>query len=113
MQANFDVQIRTVNRAVVLSVAGELDLESSPALEQALSDLGGHDPELVILDLRQLDFIDSTGLHVIVKARQRAEQAGRRFALVRGGEQVQRMLGITRVDERMTLIDSPEELLRS
>lgn len=95
----------------MLTVSGELDLVSSPALEEALDRLNGCGKELVMLDLRPLEFMDSTGLHLLVKAQQRAHDSGRRFALIKGGEQVQRLLNLTGVAEQMTIVDSPEELV--
>jgi anti-anti-sigma factor len=97
----------------VLSVSGELDLASSPALEEELTRVGGGSSEMLILDLRELEFMDSTGLSVVVKAHQRAQEDGRRFGLVKGRPQVQRLLSLTGVAERMTLADSVQELLAS
>jgi anti-anti-sigma factor len=67
--------------------------------------------EVVVVDLRQLDFMDSTGLSVLVRAHQRATENGKRFGVVRGPQQVQRLLSLTGVADRLTLADSPEELL--
>ena len=66
---------------------------------------------LVIVDLRGLEFMDSTGLSTLVKAHQRADEAGQRFVLTRGPQQVQRLLSLTGVAERLELADTPEELL--
>jgi anti-anti-sigma factor len=65
----------------------------------------------VILDLRELVFMDSTGLSGVVRAHRRALEAGRRFAVVRGGKQVQRPLTLTGVRERLSVVGQPEELL--
>jgi anti-anti-sigma regulatory factor len=54
---------------------------------------------------------DSTGLSVLVRAHQRAEEQGRRLAMVKGPQQVQRLLSLTGVADRLTLVDRPEELL--
>jgi anti-anti-sigma factor len=94
----------------VLALSGELDLASSAALEEALDRATAAGPEQVILDLRALEFMDSTGLSVLVKAHQRAEDAGTRFGLVKGPAQVQRLLGLTGVADRITVVDTPEEL---
>ena len=64
-----------------------------------------------MIDLREVEFMDSTGLSIIVKAHQRFADAGRQLALVRGTSQVQRLLDLTGVAERLPLVDSPEELL--
>jgi anti-anti-sigma factor len=69
------------------------------------------DAQLVVVDLRHLEFMDSTGLSVLVRAHQRAEENGRRLGLVNGSQQVQRLLTLTGVADRLTLTDVPGELL--
>ena len=111
MQTHFRVEVRREDSAIVLAVSGELDLASSPTLEEELARIGNFGSEMVIIDLRELEFMDSTGLSVVVKAHQRAQEAGRRFGLVKGRPQVQRLLSLTGVAERMPLADSVQELL--
>jgi anti-sigma B factor antagonist len=111
VQSDFSVEMHPDDGAVVLAVSGELDLASSPALEDALEIVYESECSLVVMDLRALEFMDSTGLSVLVKAQQRSQEAGRRFGLVKGGPQVQRLLSLTGIDQRMTVADSPEELL--
>jgi anti-sigma B factor antagonist len=111
VQSNFTVEVRDGDRAVVVGVSGELDLASSPALEHELERGAADSAELVIVDLRELEFMDSTGLSVLVRAHQRATERGQRFGVVRGPQQVQRLLSLTGVAERLTLADSPDELL--
>lgn len=110
MQNEFRVEVKEEPQATVLAVQGELDLASSSTLEEELTRLP-EDTGLVILDLRELEFMDSTGLSVLVKAHQRAEERGHRFTLVRGRPQVQRLLTLTGVAGRIEMADSPEELI--
>lgn len=111
MQSDFSVETHTSGRAITLTIHGELDLLSAPVLEQALGEVKALEVDLIILDLRELAFMDSTGLHLLVQAQQHAHDSGRSFALVRGGEQVQRLLDVTGVGDALTIVDSPEELL--
>jgi len=113
VQNGFRVEVRHEEGATVLAVAGELDLATSPTLEQQLALLSGgsNSQEPLILDLRELEFIDSTGLGVLVRAHQRAQDLGRRFGVIRGRRQVQRLLALTGVAERMPVADSVRELL--
>lgn len=111
MQSNFSVEVHDGSQAVVIGVAGELDLASSPALERELERGAAARASLVIVDLRSLEFMDSTGLSVLVRAHQRATEKGQRFGVVKGPQQVQRLLSLTGVADRLTLADSPEELL--
>jgi anti-sigma B factor antagonist len=96
---------------VVIAVSGELDLASAPALDAELDSATTSGCAVVIVDLRQLEFMDSTGLSILVKAHQRAVDDGRELVLVKGPQQVQRLLDLTGVAERLTLVDSPEEWL--
>jgi anti-sigma B factor antagonist len=111
MQSDFRVESQGMGRAIVLALSGDLDLLSSPILEQELVRAVDSGAELVVLDLRQLAFMDSTGLHVVLAAQQRLHDVGRRFALVRGGVQVQRLLELTGLGEILTIADSPDQLL--
>ena len=92
-------------------VSGELDLASGPALEQELTRALAAPVRGLVEDLRELEFIDSTGISILIKAHLRAQADGCRFAVVKGKSQVQRLLGLTGLEERLTLVDSPEEML--
>lgn len=102
----------TVHRegdAAVIVPVGALDLGSAPLLERELEALAS--VPLVIVDLRSVEHMDSTGLTALLRGRQWAMESGREFAVVRGHEQVQRLIGLTGVADRLTLVDTPEELL--
>ncbi|HET9124310.1 MAG TPA: STAS domain-containing protein [Solirubrobacteraceae bacterium] len=110
MNAEFQVEVRREGSAALIAISGELDLASGPRLEEELSSL---DPDvtLVVVDLRRLEFMDSTGLSIIVRAHQRLAEQDRELSLVRGSPQVQRLLDLTGVAERVRLVEAPEELL--
>jgi anti-anti-sigma factor len=59
----------------------------------------------VLLDLSKLTFLDSTGLRCVVRADERAREEGRRLVVVKGPEAVQRVFEITRLQERLELVD--------
>ncbi len=71
MQSHFRVEVRSEGQATVIAVSGELDLASSPALQEELDRVASSDAQLVIIDLRELEFMDSTGLSVLVRAHQK------------------------------------------
>ncbi|MFJ7215436.1 STAS domain-containing protein [Amycolatopsis sp. NPDC098790] len=62
------ITVRTLPGAVVLKVAGELDLASAPQLSKAIFTQLGHDPAGLILDLEHLTFCTSAGLHAMAHA---------------------------------------------
>jgi anti-sigma B factor antagonist len=111
VQNQFQVEVRRNGAAAVVAVSGELDLASGPELEAQLDQLSGPDLQLVVIDLRGLDFMDSTGLSILVRAHQRLAGEGCEMGLVKGSQQVQRLLDLTGVAERLRLVDAPEELL--
>jgi anti-sigma B factor antagonist len=78
MTSDFTLVEHTEGDAVVLAASGELDLRSSPRLEARLERLLQDGPDLVIFDLRQSEFMDSTGLRVLLSTHQRARERGKR-----------------------------------
>jgi anti-sigma B factor antagonist len=96
---------------VVVSLDGELDLASVPLLESEIARAEVRDAAKLVIDLRGLQFIDSTGLRAIFEAHAGARERGQEFAVTRGSEQVQRLLSITRLGEHLPVIDSPEQML--
>ena len=93
---------------VHLVLTGELDISSAPQLDEELARLEAAAPAVIVLDLRALEFMDSTGLRTVVGADARAREQGRRLAIVRGPEAVHRVFSVTRLDERLDIIDDPE-----
>src|SRR5689334_18651321 len=93
-----------------LTLSGELDISSAPSLEEALGRVEADRPSVVVIDLRGLTFMDSTGLRTLVSVDQRARDAGRRLAIVRGPEAVDRIFSVTRLDERLELVDAPDAI---
>ncbi|MBV9796438.1 MAG: STAS domain-containing protein [Solirubrobacterales bacterium] len=110
VQDNLRVQVQVQDGLILLAVSGELDLASAPMLAEQLQRADEVDADVVLVDLRELDFMDSTGLHLLLKAHKRAQELGRRFVLVKGNKQIERLLSLTGVDEKLVIVDSPEEL---
>ena len=90
---------------VQVSLRGELDLSTVGRVQDELQRVEGNGPPVLALDLSQLSFLDSTGLRCVVRADERAKESGRRFVVVKGPEAVQRVFTITRLDERLDLVD--------
>jgi anti-sigma B factor antagonist len=108
--ANLDFQTTRNGTVAVIAATGELDLSGAALLEEELERLAAEaDLGTVVLDLRELEFMDSSGLRLVVLADMRAREAGRRFALVRGTETVHRVFEITRMSERLDFVDDPAE----
>jgi anti-anti-sigma factor len=94
----FTVRTEQHGDAAVVVPTGELDLATAPALEGALArafDAAGGGR--VVLDLRELEFIDSSGLRTLLTARRRADDASARFSLIAGHRGLERTLEIAGV----------------
>jgi anti-sigma B factor antagonist len=109
--SNLLIDVSREGERVVLRLDGELDLASVPLLEREVELATLDDTASIVLDLRGLEFLDSTGLRTILLLDKRSSERGQTFALVRGSEQVQRLMSMTRVDEHLKIIATPEEIL--
>ena len=109
LQTDFRVDVRIEGRGTVLELFGELDVASGPALEAELARL--QDVQFLVIDLRALEFIDSTGLGILVRAHHRWRDNGHEFALVKGLGQVERLLVLTGLAEQLPVAETAAELL--
>lgn len=87
----------------VIALRGELDLRAAGELEAALVPLG--DAARVCLDLTELEFIDSTGLEVILRAARRAHDSGRRLVVQRPSRYVRKLLEVTAIDHSLDVVE--------
>jgi anti-sigma B factor antagonist len=102
--------------AAWVHLVGELDLAAAPQLERTLGQ-PQLQARLVVLDLRELAFIDSSGVHAIVNATTRAREQGRRLMLLRGPQNVDRVFTLTGSFDDVEigdvgLLEAPVEALR-
>ncbi len=111
MLGEFSVSTEDRGDLALVAVGGELDLASGPELESALDAITTPPTTRLVIDLRELEFMDSTGLSIIVRAHQRLADAGCEIGLVKGSPQVQRLLDLTGLAERVRLVADPAELL--
>ena len=92
----------------VLAVQGEFDLDGADAFRRSRAEaLRSASP--IVVDLTECEFIDSTGLGVLIDTYQVAERVGLRMALVGSGIRVHRLLELTGVAERVPCFTSIEE----
>ena len=90
---------------VVLALTGVLDLETIGAAEAAFADAEDQRPARIVVDLSDVEFIDSTGLRLIVSADARSRREGRLLELVKGPDRVHRVFRMTLMNERLAFID--------
>jgi anti-anti-sigma factor len=95
----------------LISLTGELDLSGATPLEEKIAELTAREGvRRVVLDLRELEFMDSSGLRTVALAERRLSGAGRELVLVRGRDAVQRVFSVTRMDEHLRFVDDPRAI---
>jgi len=92
--------------AHVVSVMGEVDLATAPALEQTLLGVAEDRTGEVIVDLSACSFLDSSGLRALLATRGRLEHSNRRPALVLSNPSLLRLFQITQFDELFEIYPS-------
>jgi anti-anti-sigma factor len=105
------IEVRREADRVVVRLQGELDMANAPLLKAAIE---GADPEersMLVLDMQELGFIDSTGLRIVLWARERCQEGGREFALTQGSQQFQRLLAVSGAGEHLRIIAGADDLL--
>jgi anti-anti-sigma factor len=102
------LSIRTEREPAELFIVefyGELDLAGTEVAAKVLRDCAQADVEEIIVDLSALQFIDSSGLNVLVESFQRERENGNRLRFLRGPDSVQRVMELTCLDSALPFAD--------
>jgi anti-sigma B factor antagonist len=98
--------------AVVVSLAGELDLYNAEEVRSALLETLADSPGLLVVDLEAVTFIDSTALGVLIEARSRMDERSA-FRLAAPGLEVRRALEVSGLDRHFVLHDTVADAVGS
>jgi anti-anti-sigma factor len=104
------------NGVRIVEIRGELDMNTAPELENSLQEATSSRQGAVLINLSDCEFIDSTGVALIVQAWQRLDEAAEgegRLVLCCPNSQVRRVLDITGVENSISLHDTMDEALAS
>jgi anti-sigma B factor antagonist len=104
-EVEFGMDVSDVDGEVVISVRGELDLQTCPLLWNRLAEAIPLTRERLVVDLRNATFIDSTGLAVFVRAFKRLRHGGSDLVLRSPNKSARKVLHITGLDRVMTIED--------
>ena len=102
--------IERLNGAVVVRLVGELDLYNAPEVRTALLEVCAEQPERLVVDLGDVDFVDSTALGVLIEARTKLENR-QSFLLASPGLETHRALTISGLDQHLSVHDTVESAL--
>jgi anti-sigma B factor antagonist len=104
------LRVQEVGAARVVSLAGELDLYNAQAVRKALLDAAAASPERIVVDLGEVEFVDSTALGVLIEARTKLDNR-RAFLLAAPGVETKRALQISGLDRHFIVHDTVSEAL--
>jgi anti-sigma B factor antagonist len=103
----FEVSCMHDGSAAHLALRGELDMLSAPLLARALESASRGDPARVILDLRELRFMDVSGLRAILDAARSARRDGRSLVIANPMPHIVRLLELTAIDQSLEVLGRP------
>jgi anti-anti-sigma factor len=103
----YELKLATTQRglAAIVLLGGTLDLRGAPEFDREIDRLLHGDIKEILVDLRDIDFLDSIGLRSLVAAHRQALRRGVPLWVVRGGPPVARILRMTGLDMTLPLID--------
>jgi len=93
------IEVMSGPDAHTIVLIGEADLLGAPKIEAALKDACAHDPGLIVIDLRNLTFIDSSGLHALVTGHGLCHARGHAMRIIPGPANVQRLFELTGMND--------------
>ena len=102
----FSLEVTERDGLTLVAPTGELDLPAAPHLAEVFERLAPEDRHIV-LDLRALTFMDSTGLALILRYHQRAKDGPFDLVVVRGPEPIDRVFRMTNTDSLLDMLDVP------
>lgn len=104
---SFDLEVLRNGTSARIAPAGELDIATAPRLEQAIAEATGDGSIDLVLDLRGLTFMDSSGLRALVQTHQRSQTEGFGLAIWRGPRQIDRLFAVSGLEDVLPLADAP------
>ena len=107
------VSRESVDGATILSVRGEVDVYSAPALSENLAQLLDEGTTAIVVDLSEVAFLDSTGLGALIGARTATETAGGTLALVCTNDRILKLFTITGLDNVFQIHPTTAEAVAS
>jgi anti-sigma B factor antagonist len=106
--SNLNLELERRDQLFYVRLSGDLDMAEAQSLEAELRRIEEDEgPPLLVLDLSELDFIDSFGIRSLIETQRRAQADGRRLALVPARDTIQEIFRVTLLDRRFEWIEAP------
>jgi anti-sigma B factor antagonist len=102
------IDVTNTAQTVTILLTGEADLLGAPQIEAAVKDASTLDPKpaLIVIDLRNLKFIDSSGLQALLAAHQHCHACGHDLRIIRGPANVERLFELTGMHKALPMVDA-------
>ncbi|RMI01654.1 MAG: anti-sigma factor antagonist [Calditrichaeota bacterium] len=108
-----NVNVRSQGSTKIVAIEGEVDLYSSPQVRDTLLEVVQQQPPAVVVDLRGVSYMDSSGLATLIEALQMIEQHSGRLLLADIRPEVREVFELSRLDSVFRIYDSVEQALQS
>ena len=107
---DFSVEVHRRERVVVVVPAGEIDVATGERRREPLH-AAEEGAAKVVLDLRRVGFMDTSGLQLVFDEQRRSAQSAFEFVVVRGSRQLQRLFEIAGFGDRLRMVDDPADVV--
>ncbi len=113
MHGNEDVQVETetIDDALIFRPIGEIDLSGAPALRTHLAGAQQKSMARLIIDLKSVPYMDSSGVATLVEAMQQTRRRGVKLILCNMQDKVRSIFEIARLDTVFTIVDTTDQAM--
>jgi anti-sigma B factor antagonist len=109
----FKVSAERLGANALVTVEGELDIATLPEFERAVTRMRSQGLEHLVVDLRELSFLDSMSIELLLRLHGELTAAGADLVVVRGPRAVNRVFDLMELERVLTLVDEPPDLTQS
>ena len=106
----FDLQTSDEPYGFRAALSGEIDLSTVEDVESGLRSAIDGGSGAIVLDLREVSFLDSSGLRLMLRLHKDLGEAGRRLVLVQGPRRVARVFELTGAEDQFEIVADPSEI---
>jgi anti-anti-sigma factor len=99
------VNVARDDHRLAITPRGAVDRSTVGRLDDAVRAAEDSDAERIVIDLREVTFMDSSGLRMLLEARARSQGGSNRLRLIRGPRRVQRVFELTKSEEKLPFLD--------
>ena len=109
----FRVTAERLGSAGLVAVEGELDIATLPEVEQTVTRMRSEELERLVIDLREVAFLDSTSIELLLRLHGELTAAGAELVIVRAPRDVDRIFDLLELGRVLNLVDEPPDLTPS